>query len=237
MIFNMQNNFFKTIITFCVIVSLVGCSTDYQRTQTGGAVLGALAGATAGAALGVGTGLLIGVLTGDKNQAVNAAVALGTAGAIAGGTLGGMQGYKWGTAVARKKQDYANSEDYLNACIADTQLLRQNAEKANATLKQNIQKLNAETAALLAKGKPTKGQVSSLKKHIASNQAFAEDGIKRIDTEIAIQQNAISSTEGSPAAKVARAKLQVELAALRIQKKQLAIHNDELAQNSGRLGV
>lgn len=76
---------------------------DFNRTLVEGVAIGAVAGAALGALAGWAAG-------GGRGAAIGAG-----AGAVGGGLLGGAAG----TYYAQKKQQYANSEDRLDAMIAE----------------------------------------------------------------------------------------------------------------------
>ena len=94
------------IVAVILVFALTACSTDQQRTRTEGTVLGVFLGALAGGAAGA----LIGLATGNGNNVGEYAAA----GAGAGAAIGGVAGYNWGKNVARKKEQYANAENYLD---------------------------------------------------------------------------------------------------------------------------
>ena len=96
----MKKKGFCLLLILLFIASCAGM-TDTQRTQVEGTALGA----GLGAALGAGIGAAVG---GKQGAAL---------GALVGGLLGGGAGAAWGTHVASKKTQYANTEDYLDAVI------------------------------------------------------------------------------------------------------------------------
>ncbi len=88
------------LILGITVSSLTGCTTlsDSTRTKTEGTAVGAGGGAVIGG--------IIGAVVGD--------VGLGAAiGAAAGAAIG----YGYGSHVAGKKAKYAETEDWLDACI------------------------------------------------------------------------------------------------------------------------
>lgn len=126
----MEKSIWSTIISILLIFSLAGCATDQQRTKTQGSAFGAGVGAVAGGALGA----LVGALTGNaENIGRFAAIGAGV-----GLLAGGVAGYNWGENVARKKAEYANAEDYLDASIADARATTEAAASENAVLRDDI---------------------------------------------------------------------------------------------------
>ena len=61
---------------------------------------------------------------------------------------GGVAGYNWGKNVARKKEQYAKTEDYLDACIGDARACTRAAEQENAALRKEVVRLNQRSQQL-----------------------------------------------------------------------------------------
>ena len=221
----MVKKYLNGIVSAILVFAMAGCATDKQRTQTQGTVLGA----TGGAILGGLGGFAVAALKGDSKHAGEYIVAGATAGAIAGGAMG----YRWGTTVARKKAEYANSEDYLDACIGDARSLRTQAEKENQRLAGEVDNLDKQSRDLkvqLSQGKVTQQELATKKQAVDSRRAVVQKEIQRISEEIKIQREAIA--QGAGAKKVGD--LHGEVVALQQQKSQLEQYNQKLSQISNR---
>lgn len=115
---------------------------DYNKTVAQGVLVGALAGA----AIGAGTG----AAANSKNRGEGALI-----GMAIGAAIGALGGGAAGTYYAKKKQDYANKEQRLDAIIAD--LDRQNAEleqlvqSAQSVIEADTRKIDEVSADLAAK--------------------------------------------------------------------------------------
>jgi uncharacterized membrane protein len=102
-------------------------SDDQTATKAQGAVLGALVGG------------LIGAATGDSKSA------------LIGAGIGAGLGYLAGNEVAKRKAQYARAEDFLDAEIAQATEMNREAVAYNATLRQQIAGLDAESQRLAAR--------------------------------------------------------------------------------------
>ncbi len=105
-----------------MVVWIIGCATDQQRTKAQGAGLGAAAGAAVGTA--------IGAVAGGKEGALK--------GALIGGGIGLIGGYAYATHVANLKAQYVKEEDYLDACITSAEKVNQETRQYNAYLESEI---------------------------------------------------------------------------------------------------
>ena len=227
----MAKNLFTKAVALLLCFALSGCATDQQRTKTQGTVIGAVGGAVL---LG-GLGALAGVLSGNRDNVARYAIA----GAAAGAALGGVAGYNWGANVAREKAAYANTEDYLDACIGDTRAATAAAQRQNQSLRNQIAQLNAQSQqALVAyqQGQVDRQYLAGASAAVQERRADVQQKAQNLTQQIAIERNALAQarTKGSSA------KLQQfnnEIRALSAQKAELQAHNQELASISNRLGV
>jgi hypothetical protein len=135
--FSHQNICRSIVIVIICSLALPGCATDQDTTKAQGAGLGAVAGGI----LGAGAGALLGAASGQGTEGI---IAGAIAGGVVGATAGGFAGYMYGAKVAEKKAQYASSEDFYLAEIADIQ-------KNTATIRSTNQKLSRSVASLQTK--------------------------------------------------------------------------------------
>lgn len=126
-------------MTVALVLGLSGCastpsdntkptaSSDETRTKAEGAAMGALVGGLLGAAIGYD----------NRGQAV-----------LIGAVLGAGTGYLVGNEIAKRKGEYASEEEFLDGEIASAREFNQTAEAYNASLEQDIERLDRETLAL-----------------------------------------------------------------------------------------
>lgn len=213
----------KTLVASAVAVSLTGCQTtgeseDSTRTKTEGAVAGAVVGALLGAAIG-----------GDAK------------GAAIGAAIGGGTGYLIGSEVAKRKQQYASTEDYLNAEIGRTQQLNADARAYHEQTRNEIAVLDQEASNLRAqyrKGKIKSDQLTKkrreLEKVIADNRKMQESLQKEYDlNKEVVSQEAPDRRKDDPYIR----KLEKENAELRRQIDNLRNDGEQLAQINERLSI
>jgi hypothetical protein len=185
-----------------------------QRTTAEGTVLGALAGAGAGAVLAL--------LLGDrKNMAAY----------IAGGAaLGGAAGYAMGTYVANKKENYKNTEDYLDACIKEAFEYNQSAQETNRYFEETIQltqmkidKIKSEIKDAGARKMAFKNETDNLRKASAD----CDSAISKLEGELQAQEKAITGCAGDKTGKVSE--LEKQLVTMRKQLDDLKAKRNRLA--------
>ncbi len=170
-------------IVSLICLNLVNCATDQQATKTGGTVIGAGLGAVIG---GLAGGLAAKMSGGDVRQGVAIGVATGM-------VAGGIRGHQWGTAVAKKKEQYARTEDYLCDSIQDARILRKAAETENTRLVGELSRLRSKQdklKAAYAHGQISQSQLRTEKNAIDAMVADAAKKVGRINEEIAIQTSA-----------------------------------------------
>ena len=137
--------------TGVLLSSLNSCSGLSDSTLT--MLQGTGIGAAGGAAAGTGIGAAAAALAGGNSKDVKKGMIIG---AIAGAVVGGVIGNRWGASVVKKKETYANVEQYINANIEqmDTRIgqaneLNESLKKQIASLKEQKQKLDASSLAKL----------------------------------------------------------------------------------------
>ena len=203
---------------------------DQRRTVGQGQAIGAVAGGLVGAAAGVGLGVLVAVVTGDSRKGTAVAIAAGTAGAVIGGRAGYLKGGEWGRRVARKKSEYASTEQYLGYCIDDAHRLRVKAEQENAQLYSKVQSSKQK----LASGRlsPKQRQAEAVK--ISNDRQTISSRVERLDLEVKAQRQVLEETGDRNKTQTERAVLRGEIAKLESEKQKLQQYNSELQQLGNR---
>ena len=197
-----------------------GCANmdDPSRTQAEGAGIGALLGAVVGYAV-----------SGDGK------------GAAIGAAVGGGLGLLVGNEVAKRKQAYASTEEFLDAEIART-------DEFNATAVAYNKKLNTEVAALEKETKTLRARYDSGKVKKEVLVAKRTDLQKRIDDsnkleqtlakELEVQNAILAEERGSrPAGDAHLARLEMEVAELQKNLDKLREGSSQLARIDQRLSV
>ena len=198
-------------------------SNDSTRTKTEGTMAGAGIGAVLGAAIGAALGGRDGALKG----------------AAIGAGVGALSGFAYGSSVANKKAEYASEEEWLSACLAETQNTNKQAAAYNSRLKASLagyQKgaASAGTGYSFAEsgqsGKSDQKQVSqAIKRDLKESQQI----LAYLDQEISSQQQVVASTQSSAQIK----QLQKEISEMEKQKNILEQQTQELAAISNRLAI
>jgi len=114
---------------------------DQETTKAQGSALGAVAGVI----IGEGLGALVGLASGGSTEDVLAGAVIG---GVAGGVTGGVAGYQYGMAVAQRKAEYADSEDFYMAEIAEIDASTQSIRATNEELSQQVSELEDRKAYL-----------------------------------------------------------------------------------------
>lgn len=207
------------VIIVLVLALLPGCATmsDQNRTKAEGTGVGAVVGGLLGYAIGGGRGAAIGA------------------------ALGAGAGFLVGNEIAKRKQAYANNEDFLDAEISNTQEYNKTALAYNAKLSKDVAALDKESKALRAKY--DKGQVD--KKALAAKSDALQkkiDDSKKLEDNLAKElevQTAILAEEkkSRPADDKYIVRLEKEVAALQKNLDKLREGSSQLAQIDQRLSV
>lgn len=207
------------VIIVLVLALLPGCATmsDQTRTKAEGTGVGAVVGGLLGYAIGGGRGAAIGA------------------------ALGAGAGFLVGNEIAKRKQAYANNEDFLDAEISNTQEYNKTALAYNAKLSKDVATLDKESKALRAKY--DKGQVD--KKALAAKSDALQkkiDDSKKLEDNLAKElevQTAILAEEkkSRPADDKYIVRLEKEVAALQKNLDKLRAGSSQLAQIDQRLSV
>lgn len=160
-----------TVVALLVGSLATGCANmdDQSRTKAEGAGVGMLIGGVLGYAIG-----------GDK-------------GAIIGAGVGAGLGFAVGNEVAKRKQEYANTEDFLDAEIARTHEFNATTVAYNQKLGKDIAALEKESQKLRAsydKGAVKKDTLTAkrndLQKRIADSKKLEETLAKEQEIQTTI---------------------------------------------------
>lgn len=207
------------VVALLVCALLPGCATmsDQTRTKAEGAGVGAVLGGLLGYAVG-----------GEKGAAIGAAVGAGA-------------GFLVGNEIAKRKQAYASTEDFLDAEIANTQEYNKTAIAYNAQLSKDVAQLEKESTALRAKY--DKGQVDkkalaaksdSLQKKIDDSKKLEDTLAKELEVQTAILED---EKKTRPADDQYIVRLEKEVAALQKNLDTLRDGSTQLAKIDQRLSV
>jgi hypothetical protein len=207
------------VVALLVVALLPGCATmsDQTRTKAEGAGVGAVLGGLLGYAVG-----------GEKGAAIGAAVGAGA-------------GFLVGNEIAKRKQAYANTEDFLDAEIASTQEYNKTAIAYNAKLSKDVAQLEKESTALRAKY--DKGQVDkkalaakseSLQKKIDDSKKLEDTLAKELEVQTAILEE---EKKTRPADDQYIVRLEKEVGTLQKNLDKLRDGSTQLAKIDQRLSV
>lgn len=227
----------RRLLVSLISFSLVGCATDEQRTVTQGTVIMGTGGLIAGAVIGGSLGLLAGAVSGDSEVMARNAVQGAIIGGGIGAVIGGTRGYQWGKAVVLKKEAYRNSEEWLNASIANTQQARSLADENNTKLRSNLDDLTDQTNQLIARyraGQASQANIVSQRKKIASGQQTIQVGLANANQEVEVLKEVREEPSLTPAQEAA---LAAEIQEWRETVAQLKESNKLYEKLNGRLGV
>jgi hypothetical protein len=207
------------VIIVLVLALLPGCATmsDQNRTKAEGTGVGAVVGGLLGYAIGGGRGAAIGA------------------------ALGAGAGFLVGNEIAKRKQAYANNEDFLDAEISNTKEYNKTALAYNAKLSKDVAALDKESKALRAKY--DKGQVDkkaltaksdALQKKIDDSKKLEDNLAKELEVQTAILAE---EKKSRPADDKYIVRLEKEVAALQKNLDKLREGSSQLAQIDQRLSV
>ena len=210
----------KAAIVIVIICALLpGCATtsDQTRTKAEGTAVGAVLGGLLGYAVGGGRGAAIG--------------------AVAGAGVGFLVGNE----IAKRKQAYATTEEFLDAEIAHTQEYNRTALAYNQKLSQDVAVLERESSTLRAKydkGKADRQTLiakrDTLQKRIDDSKKLEETLAKELEVQTAILDE---ERQKRPADDQYVVRLEKEVNALRKNLDQLHDGGSQLARIDQRLSV
>ena len=206
--------------------SLPSCANikdDETRTKTEGTLAGAGVGAVLGAIVGA-------LLDGERGAARGAAIGAG---------VGGVAGYAYGSHVANQKANYASREEWLDACLVQTEKARQTTTAYNERLREELIRLDKETRALETaynRGKEKSARLRTEGQRIQQRIAETEQLIRRAEAEVSLQNSVVQDARaGGEEEKAAR--LEGEVQGLREQVDRLKEQSAQLATMSHRMAV
>lgn len=195
-----------------------GCETlpDQNRTQAEGAAVGAVLGG------------LLGYAIGDSE------------GAAIGAALGAGAGYLVGDEIAKRKQQYASAEDFLDGEIQRTAEFNRTARQYNAQLRKDIVALDKESRTLQSRyqsGKASRADLAKKKQQleskIAKHQQLEATLAKEQDINSAIlaeeRQNRGANDSYVKRLQKENNELQAQIETLRNDSVQLAAIDDRLS--------
>ncbi len=175
----------------CFALVFSGCTAAKQNPDgTPAAETGAQSTAS-GAAEGMTIGLAIGGILGGIGYALTGQEAF----LAAGLALGGIAGAGYGAYVAKKKQDYASREQWLDANIELAEKASKETAAYNTKLKADIAQLDAESKRLAVAYKSGSAKKSDMKKM----QAAIEKKKKENNSYIAQMEKVVAEQEANAA--------------------------------------
>ena len=150
----------RTVVSMVMVlaVTVAGCANiqdEQTRTQAKGTVVGS--------GIGAGIGAVIGGLSGGHRGALQ--------GAGIGAVVGGIGGFLTGRHIANKKSVYASQEDWLDDSIAAARQTNSDVARYNADVQQEIDRLDQESARLIADYENYQAESSAL---VAANKKVQE---------------------------------------------------------------
>ncbi|WP_040405977.1 glycine zipper domain-containing protein [Ectothiorhodospira sp. PHS-1] len=214
-----MNKTCKGLTLLCAAALLSGCATmdDQQRTRGEGAAAGALIGGLLGYAI-------------DRER-----------GAAVGALLGGGVGLAVGNEIAKRKQAYASTEDFLDGEIARVAEFNTTTVAYNQRLSGEIAQLETESSNLRARfdaGSADRRTLQARRDDLRGRIETAQKLEKTLEDELKVQ-NAILAQEskGRPKDDPYIARLEQEVAALQANLEQLREGSTQLARIDQRLSV
>jgi hypothetical protein len=228
---------FKTVSVLTILLLLfTGCATtnqqgtskgedskstsDQKRTRTEGAVLGGILGG------------VIGLAAGGSHRAV---------GTLIGAAVGAGAGYLVGNEIAKRKQNYASEEEFLDAEIESTEEFNRTAREYNQTLAAQIEELDRTSAELMSQydaGLVSRDELESkqeeVRRELARSEEFYNHLKKEYDIKLAIFEEQKKKRDQSSEYIV---KLETEVTELRDNLEQLSTESKQLASIDERMTI
>jgi uncharacterized protein YcfJ len=215
--------FKRGVSMILLAVLMAGCATmtDKEQTTAEGAGIGAVSGAVIGAGVGYATG--------GEEGAIK--------GALIGAGVGLIGGAVYGNHVANKKEEYATTEDYLDACILEAQKVNEETRQYNAALEGEVQDLDQEVTRLMNLYNDKQIAKTDLEEEQEIVQAKldeAETQLQRARDEVLIQREVLKREEGQSEEKLVELEAQIgeleqTIAELDEQTESLASINDRMS--------
>lgn len=183
-------------VSLCAAMGLSSCSSlsDSALARLQGTGIGVLGGGGIGAGIGAIAG-------GKKGAAIGAGI---------GALVGGLAGYAWGASVAKEKNEYDRTEDYIRAHIDQLDSRVDDAEETNEKLEKQIASMRKENSRLSAQ------EYNALRNQLNSN-------IDTVDKDLAAANRAAKYATGE------------DLEELREKRTELMAQRDALNANLSTL--
>lgn len=191
---NKVNRCRDVLAALFAVALLAGCGSDRANTQAGGTAFGA--------ALGCGLGVLIG------GNAQSCAI---------GAAAGGVTGYVAGTAVANKKEEYAQREDTLDSQTASAQQMNSALLDRNAQLRTDLAAREKRLAALeqgVSSSTTTKKQLSQERDQVRRRINDLQPVVSSAGEELAQQQGLLREAQAKGASPDDVAEYKAQVAAM-----------------------
>ena len=162
-----MNTLKKTTLVVAMTYALSGCATmdDQDRTKAEGAGVGAVLGG------------LIGLAVGGKK------------GAAIGAVLGAGAGVFVGGEVAKRKQQYASTEEAIAGEMQQTEIFTQSVRAENHQLEQDIDIYNEQIASLNANiqsGKESRSSLTTQKNKMQARHNAAKKSLSAVQNELQV---------------------------------------------------
>ncbi len=209
-------------LLLCFALVLPGCvasTADGNRTIAEGTGAGAVVGGVLGGVMALATG--------DAKW-----VAIGAG-------VGGLVGLGAGVYVAKKKEEYASKEQWLNACIREAQSSNQAIASYNANLRSKLAQLNNQSAKIAAEYRMQKGKVADLNKlrqSIKQQQQEADGYINNVEKQIARQNGIMSEARAENKTREAQI-IEAEIRKMEMQLDELRDNASKFASVSTRVSI
>jgi chromosome segregation ATPase len=222
----------KTVATLAALALFTsGCATtpdgqqdgtadDQQRTRVEGAAIGAVLGGLLGAALG------------DQDRG---------RGAVIGAAVGAGAGYLVGNEVAKRKRQYANEEEFLDAEIHNAGELNATASQYNAQLRTQVagledsaRRLRSEYAQGAASRQRLEEERSLVQQRISSVEKVKDELQKEYEIKVAVYEEQQGKR---PADDPYVQQLRAEINQLKTNLDELNAQSQQLAQIDERLTI
>lgn len=196
-------------LCLAITVGLTGCaSTDEGKTRAEGAGAGALIGGA------------IGLLLGDSKEA-----------ALLGAVVGTVAGDIYARNVVRKKEQYADSESYMNAVIEDAETALAKTQKEHKKLlasyeqyQDDIDKFSEQQK----QGAKVNNRLSKQAEQASKDLETTNSLIAALDQEISLQVETLEQERNAiPVALVSHS--ESTISALESEKRQLELLKSQLA--------
>ncbi len=212
------------LFAFSTIFGCANIQDDSDRTRAEGATTGAVVGGILGALVGQALG-------GDTGSTL--------AGAAIGAAVGGASGYAYGDHVAGQKEQYANSEDWLNACIADARQTNENIIIYNFSLEKQIAALQRDTDVLkqqYADAAINRATLQAKKQDVDVLLESANNELTEAKTELEVLSSVVTDANQSGQGDYAEP-LSNEIENLKASIRELERSTEELASMSASMAV